>query len=595
MALEQDKNSAGTGGANYLDILVGRGKAQGYLTIRELCDSLPPRSLTLAKLVALDNALARHGIKLVGGADGADVAGGSTLEVGNLGMEQVENAEGTDKPAGSDVLGRHPTEMGGMLRLTRAEEVRLAKKINLTRFAFRRRLLESDYCINTVVNALEQVVSGELACNRTLRSATVGSGADEGTVLRLAEVVKQVRRLLQQNRLDWETLENLEASDARRDKMKRRIRNRRREAATLLEEPGLRTEKVVGLIDELTKMSNRLSHLERKLADTSPKLAPRLREKLLSELQGLMSLVLEDAESLACRCEAVRRVFEEYRTAKQRLAHGHLRLVVSIAKRYRNRGLSFADIFQEGSAGLMRAVEAYDYARGTSFNAHAFWWIRQAISRAISDQARAIRIPDYLGEADSKLRRSEHLLLQELERKPTLEEVSQHSGVPLELCGRLPPQLRTCGSLDEPVGPGRGPRLGSLFEAKNVGNPVDNAINAAMAERLENVLKTLTYREREVLKLRFGVGDGLKYTLDEVGRIFHLTRERVRQIEVKALGKLRHPARSSKLADFVGKPAAAAPATQTAAAAKKRKSEASTGNDVSAGQPTLEPVSPRTI
>ena len=225
--------------------------------------------------------------------------------------------------------------------------------------------------------------------------------------------------------------------------------------------------------------------------------------------------------------------------------------MVSIAKKYRNRGLPFLDIIQEGNTGLMRAVDKYEYKRGYKFSTYATWWIRQAITRAIADHARTIRVPVHMIETMSKLRNIQKALLQELGREPTIEEIAIKAKMPIEETRRVMKISRHPISLDRPVGESEDSHFGDFIEDERQASPSDSATSDMLRQRINDVLKTLTYREREILKLRYGIGDGYTYTLEEVGRIFKVTRERVRQVESKAIRKLQHPVRRQRLASFL--------------------------------------------
>jgi len=275
------------------------------------------------------------------------------------------------------------------------------------------------------------------------------------------------------------------------------------------------------------------------------------RADLKRELRDLMLMTLESPKSLGERCITCRKQFVEYEAAKRQLSSGNLRLVVSIAKKYRNRGLTFLDLIQEGNTGLMRAVDKYEYRRGFKFSTYATWWIRQAITRAIADQARTIRIPVHMIDVLSKLRNIQKRLLQELGREGTTEEIADICGLPVEEVKRVLDIGRHPVSLDRPVGDSEDASFGEFIEDSSSDNPVHSANHCILRQKIEGLLKTLTWREREIIRLRYGLQDGYTYTLEEVGRIFKVTRERVRQIEAKAVRKLQHPVRSKHLEGFL--------------------------------------------
>ncbi|MEM9353722.1 MAG: sigma-70 family RNA polymerase sigma factor, partial [Planctomycetota bacterium] len=262
-------------------------------------------------------------------------------------------------------------------------------------------------------------------------------------------------------------------------------------------------------------------------------------------------VALESMPSLKKRIDQVRLHYAEYEEAKRQLSSGNLRLVVSIAKKYRNRGLSFLDLIQEGNTGLMRAVDKYEYRRGFKFSTYATWWIRQAITRAIADQARTIRIPVHMIDVLTKLRNTAKKLQQELGREPTYEEISRASEIPLDETERVLEIGRHPVSLDRPVGNSEDSHFGDLLPDAGAESPAIGAAQEMLRTRISKVLKTLSYREREIIKLRYGLGDGYSYTLEEVGHIFKVTRERIRQIEAKAVRKLQQPSRSQELSGFL--------------------------------------------
>lgn len=259
----------------------------------------------------------------------------------------------------------------------------------------------------------------------------------------------------------------------------------------------------------------------------------------------------ESPRSLQGRVEEFKRNFKEYEAVKRQLSSGNLRLVVSIAKKYRNRGLSFLDLIQEGNTGLMRAVDKYEYRRGFKFSTYATWWIRQAITRAIADQARTIRIPVHMIDVLSKLRNIQKKLTQDFKREPSMYEIAEVAEMTIEEVQRVMDIGRSPISLDRPVGEGEDNAFGEFIEDPSSDSPVRNASNGVLRDRIDSLLQTLTYREREIIRLRYGLTDGFSYTLEEVGRIFKVTRERVRQIEAKAVAKLQNPVRARMLEGFL--------------------------------------------
>jgi RNA polymerase primary sigma factor len=453
-----------------------------------------------------------------------------------------------------DPIRMYLTQMGTIPLLTREEEIRLAKKIETTRMIFRRRVLESDYAAAQAVETLQQVHDGNLPFDRTMRISTAEENAKDKVACRIPVNLTTIRRLLDQNRETWEQLQNGEWSSARKQAAGEEMERRRRKMATLLEECCLRTARIQPLMRKLQAINKKITQLEREL-EKAAKHPQRYEDEdiyvMREELDGLRSLVLEEPDALRQRLKVITTVFDEYEQAKRDLSGGNLRLVVSIAKKYRNRGLPFLDIIQEGNTGLMRAVDKYEYKRGYKFSTYATWWIRQAITRAIADHARTIRVPVHMIETMSKLRTIQKHLLQIKGREPTIEEIAARAEMSVDETRRVMKISRHPISLDRPVGESEDSQFGDFIEDERQEAPSDTATSDMLRARINDVLKTLTYREREILKLRYGIGDGYTYTLEEVGRIFKVTRERVRQVESKAIRKLQHPVRRRRLTNFL--------------------------------------------
>jgi RNA polymerase primary sigma factor len=563
---------------NRVNAIVDLGKSRGYLTYEELNQKLPDEVVSPDKLDSLLMMIDEMGIRLIdesdvaeftakptrGGKatiklslkkDGKDSKGGlpeeAVVEEEELDLNiEAELAEASTKRI-DDPVRMYLTQMGEIPLLTREQEIELAKKIEITRKIFRSKVLESDYCLQAAVEILQQVDDGDLPFDRTMKISTAEDQADKGTIgQRIPLNLGSVRMMLARNREDWEGLRG--AGKKEEEELLLAVRRRRRRSVKLLEELSLRTSKVTPLMKKLSSISTKMVELEQRIEELKKVKDPgEDLEVCKEELAGLEDLVLEGAESLHKRVVQVRKIYNRYEDAKRRLSGGNLRLVVSIAKKYRNRGLSFLDIIQEGNTGLMRAVDKYEYRRGYKFSTYATWWIRQAITRAIADHARTIRIPVHMIETMSKLRNISKQLMQEVGREPTIEEIAKRAKMTVGETRRVLKISRHPISLDRPVGESEDSYFGDFIEDEKADNPVESATQEMLKDKIEQVLKTLTYREREIIKLRYGIGDGYTYTLEEVGRIFKVTRERVRQVEAKAIRKLQHPVRARKLEGFL--------------------------------------------
>jgi len=473
-----------------------------------------------------------------------------------LGAEDLL-AEVEDDSWSDDPVRMYLTQMGEIPLLTRVQEVALAKQIELTRARFRHKVLECDYVMQTAVKVLRRVHDGELPFDRTVQVSVTDQLEKHQILGRLPHNLRTLETLLKRNRRDYNLATSRSRDPAQRRAAWRRLGRRRRRAVHLVEELGLRTQRIEPMIKTLDEFSRRVDELRGRIrqqqnADQSNgKSRAKQREPWVAEYRNILRITQESPSSLRKRVAYLKEIYAQYQEAKRGLSEGNLRLVVSIAKKYRNRGLSFLDLIQEGNAGLMRAVDKFEYRRGFKFCTYATWWIRQAITRAVADQSRTIRIPVHMVETMSRVRNVSRKLLQKLGREPTIEETAKASETCVDEARRVLAMSRYPISLDRPVGNSEDSHFGDLLPDGTARSPAIGAAQGMLRGRIAKVLKTLSYREREIIKLRYGLGDGYSYTLEEVGHIFKVTRERIRQIEAKAVRKLQQPSRSQELVGFL--------------------------------------------
>ncbi len=529
--------------------LMEKSKKQGYVTYSEINDIFASNAVSPEGIDGILMSFGNADIEIVD--EPCAKKEKPTGEDNAASRRKEETAEPVESHGVEDPVRIYLSQMGEIPLLTRTQEIELAKKIEFTRKNTRKAILESPLCLEKALAILAFVKNGEMSFDRSIKLDGSINLSQKDILQRIDTNVPTLEGIHERNKEDYAKVRGKQYNEKEKLCIREEIRMRNSRAVVLLEELGLKDSIVGEMKKSLVEIRERGNSYKSKLRTMrSGRRGNAEINTVQAKIDELEQRTMEDASEINKRFKTIQKRNTMCEDAKRELSSGNLRLVVSIAKKYRNRGLSFLDLIQEGNTGLMKAVEKYEYRRGYKFSTYGTWWIRQAITRAVADQARTIRIPVHMIEMMSKVRTLSKKLLQDNGVEPTIQEIADASKIGLEEVQRVLKISRHPISLDRPIGESEDSYFGDLLEDSKSESPVTTATKEMLKDRINKVLGTLTFREKEIINLRYGLGDGCTYTLEEVGLRFNVTRERVRQIQAKAVCKLQHPARSRDLAGF---------------------------------------------